>query len=112
LRLVDVDADDSTCTFELRNPEAEPDDTVGALIEENAEEVEEINARRRTFHLPEKAVPVDTSTERAETLHCRLHEKLQIGDHEDGSLVNEAEEMEYTKGTTIAEDLNTIDEAL
>ena len=132
LRLVDVDADDSTCTFELRNPEAEPDDTVGALIEQNAEEVEEIDARRRKFHLPEKAVPVDTSTERAETLHCRLHEKLQIGDrlwtitdiaadsatvtpgrdHEDGTLVNEAEDLEYTKGTTIAEDLNTIDEAL
>jgi hypothetical protein len=80
LRLVDVDADNSTCMFELRNPEAEPDDTVGALIEQNAEDVEKTNARRDKFHLPEKALPVDTSTKPAETLHCRLHEQLQIGD--------------------------------
>jgi hypothetical protein len=132
LTVVDVDADAGTAVLELHNPEAEPDEMVAALIEENAENAEEANQRRERFHLPEKPVPVDTSTMRVETIHCRVHEKLQIGDrlwtvtdvaadrvtltpghdHEAHNLVNELEDLEYTKGIPVAEDLNVIDEAL
>lgn len=64
----------------FHNPEAQPDGIVGDLIEESFEDVEAANEWRDKLHLPEKAVPVDTSTVPIETLHCRLHEKLQVGD--------------------------------
>ena len=133
LALIDIDSDSGSATFELRNPEAQPDAMVGDLIEQRLEEVEAANARRDKVHLPEKAVPVDTSTMPVETLHCRLHEKLQVGDrlwtvtdiaadrvtltpghdHETHGLVNEVEDLEYEPETiAIAEKLNGIDEAL
>jgi len=104
---------------------------VGALIEENAENVEMANEHRDKWHLPEKPVPVDTSTEPVETLHCRLHERLQIGDrvwtiteisadgvtvtpghdHEARNLANELEDLEYTESTGMSADLNVIDDA-
>lgn len=133
LTLVDLDASAGSATFELHNPEAQPDGLVGDLIEENVEDVQAANAWRDNVHLPEKAVPVDTETLAVETLHCRLHEKLQIGDrrwtvtdiaadqvtltpghdHETDTLVNEAERVEYgPTGIAIAETLNAIDQAL
>jgi hypothetical protein len=132
LMLVDYDVDAGTAILELHNPEAEPNEMVAALIEENAKKVEETNQRREKLHLPEKTVPVDTSTGRVEKIRCRLHEKLQIGDrlwtvtsiaadavtltpghdHEAHTWVNELEDLEYTKGIPVAGDLNTIDEAL
>lgn len=115
LVLVSTDARDGTATFELRNPEAEPDSTVAALVDEAVEDVETANAHRETFHLPEKAVPVDTSTAPRQTLNCTLEEKLQIGDrvwtvteiaddqvtltpgkdHETHTLVTKIEELMY-----------------
>jgi hypothetical protein len=131
LTMVSFDADAGTADFDLHNPEAEPDKMVAALIEQNAEHAEKGNERRDKLHLPETAVPVDTSTVPVETLHCRLHEKLQIGDrlwtvtgidadgvtltpghdHEADTLANKLEDVEYTGGLSVAEDLNTIDEA-
>jgi hypothetical protein len=131
LRLVEYDVDAETAVLQLHNPEAEPNEMVGALIEENAENVEKANEHRDKWHLPEKPVPVDTSTEPLETLQCRLHEKLQIGDrvwtitdisadgvtltpghdHESHNVVNELEDLEYTRGTGISADLNVIDDA-
>lgn len=133
LALVDFDAGAGTAIFELRNPEAQPDGMVGDLIEERFEDVEAANEWRDKLHLPEEAVPVDTSTMPVETLDCRLHEKLQIGDrlwtvsdiaadrvtltpghdHETHTVVNEVEDLEYGPTTiAIAEKLNAIDEAL
>jgi hypothetical protein len=132
LTLVDSDADAHTAVFELHNPEAEPNQMVGALIEQHAENAENANERRDKLHLLEKAVPVDTSTVPMETIHCRLHEKLQIGDrlwtvtdiavdnvtvraghdNEADTLVNKLEDVEYTGGITAAQSLNVIDEAL
>ena len=133
LELVDVDASAGSATFELRNPEAQPDDMVGDLIEEAVEDAETANEWRDKVHLPERAVPVDTETMAVETLHCRLHEKLQMGDrrwtlteisadrvtltpghdHEAHTLVNEAEGLEYgPTGIAVAETLNAIDEVL
>ena len=131
LKLVDYDAAAETAILELHNPEAEPNEMVGALIEENAENVEMANEHRDKWHLPEKPVPVDTSTEPVETLHCRLHERLQIGDrvwtiteisadgvtvtpghdHEARNLANELEDLEYTESTGMSADLNVIDDA-
>jgi hypothetical protein len=133
LALVDIDASVGTATFELHNPEARPDTMVGDLIEERLEDVEATNEWRDKLHLPVKAVPVDTSTSPIETLHCRLHEKLQVGDrlwtvteigphqvtltpghdHETRTLVNDVDDLEYgPEGIAIAEKLNGIDEAL
>lgn len=133
LTLLAVDDAAGSATFELHNPGARSDSMVGGLIEENLEEVEAANEWRDRVHLPEKAVPVDTETMPVETLHCRLHEKLQIGDrrwtvtdiagdhvtltpghdHETRTVVNEAEDLAYgPTGTALAEKLNGIDEAL
>jgi hypothetical protein len=133
LALIDIDASAGSATFELHNPEAQPDAMVGDLIEERLEDVVAANERRDKLHLPEKAVSVDTATMPIETLHCRLHEKLQVGDrlwtvtdigadrvtltpghdHETHTLVNEVEDLEYgPAGIAIAEKLNGIDEAL
>jgi len=133
LTLIASDASAGTATFELHNPEAQPDGMVGSLIEESFEEVEAANEWRDRVHLPEKAVPVDTETLPVETLHCRLHEKLQVGnrrwtvtdigadqvtltpghDHETHTLANEAEDLAYgPTGIAVAEKLNAIDDAL
>jgi hypothetical protein len=133
LTLTDVSAADGTAIFELHNPEAEPDRLAGDLIRENLEDVEEANRWRDRLDLPEKAVPVDSSTMPVEVLHCTVGEKLMIGDrtwkvaevsgdqvtltpghdHETHSLVNSAEEVEYgPAGIAIAETLSTLDEGL
>jgi transcriptional/translational regulatory protein YebC/TACO1 len=132
LTLLGHDQDAGTAEFELHNPEAEPDNLVSEVIEQEAERVERSNERRDKLHFPEKPLPVDTSTEARETIHARLHEKLQIGDrvwtvtdiasefvtlspghdHESHTLANELEDVEYTSGLKVAEDLNTIDTAL
>lgn len=132
LALIDTDAASGTATFELHNPEAQPDERVGGLVEEAVEDVEGTNEWRDRLHLPEKAVPVDTSTVPDEQLNCRLHEKLQIGDrvwtvtdiaadrvtltpgrdHEADTLSNKIEDVGYeSPGVVAAEALNTIDEA-
>lgn len=133
LTLIDIDPGAGTATFELDNPEAEPDEMVADLIEERLEDVEAANEWRDRVHLPEKAVPVDTETMPRATLRCRLHEKLEIGDrrwtvtdvaadhvtltpghdHETHTLVNEVEDAEYSRtAIALAEKLNGIDEAL
>jgi hypothetical protein len=133
LTLTDVSADDGTAVFQLHNPEAEPDRMAGDLIRANLEEVEEANRRRDRLDLPEKPVPVDTSTMPVEVLRCRTGEKLLIGDrtwkvaeisadhvtltpghdHEAHSPANAAEELEYgPAGIAVAEALNTLDEGL
>lgn len=133
LTLVDVNASAGTAVFELHNPEAQADDLAGALIQENAEDVNEANRWRDKLRLPEKPVPVDTSTMPVEVLHCRLHEKLQLGDrvwvvteiasdsvtltprhdHETRSMINAAEEEPYSpEAIALAETLNQIDEGL
>jgi hypothetical protein len=133
LALIACDAGSETATFELRNPEAEPDSTVSGLVEEAVEDVDTANEWRDKFHLPEKAVPVDTSTVPVQRLECRLHEKLQIGDrvwtlseigtdrvaltpghdHEDHTLVNKVEDLEYSAPVINAADaLNAVDEVL
>ena len=132
LTLIAMDAAAGSATFELHNPEAEPDSMVGDLIEERSEDVEAANEWRDRVHLPEKALPVDTETMPVETLHCRLHEKLQVGDrrwtvtdiaadrvtltpghdHEAPTLVNEVEDLEYgPTAIALAEKLNGIDGA-
>jgi hypothetical protein len=116
LTLADVDAADGTVVFELHNPDAEPDDLVEGLIEQNVADAETTNRHRDLFGLPEKPVPVDTSTEQTETLRVKLHEKLQVGDRvwqlteisgdsatlspgrdsESRSLVNSVEDLAYS----------------
>lgn len=133
LELVSCDAGSGTASFDLRNPEAKPDSTVSGLVEEAIADVDAANERRDKFHLPEKAVPVDTSTVPVQRLECRLHEKLQIGDRvwtltdigtdrvmltpghdrEAHTLVNKIEDLEYSAPVINAADtLNTADEAL
>ncbi|MCW2783757.1 MAG: hypothetical protein JWP74_274 [Marmoricola sp.] len=80
LTLHKVSATEGTAEFELHNPEAKPDAMVSGLTEANSEDVERQNRWRDDLHLPEKAVPVDTSTVAVEVIHAKLHEKLQIGD--------------------------------
>jgi hypothetical protein len=131
--LVSTDPGAGTATLDLHNPAAEPDEMVAGLIEEHEADVESTNEWRDRLHLPEKAVPVDVSTARVERIECTLHEKLLIGirqwrvteiaadsvtlipghDHETHTLVNEAEDLAYgPTATTLAEDLNTLDEGL
>ena len=133
LKLTACDDAAATATFELHNPEAQPDAMVAALIEQNAENVEATNGWRDKLHVPEKAVPVDTSTMTVETLHCRLHERLQVGDrvwtvasvaadavtltpgedHEARTFMNEVRDTEFGPGATaIAEGLGTVDRDL
>jgi hypothetical protein len=132
LALIDTDPAAGTATFELHNPEAQPDERVGDLVEEAVEDAEASNEWRDKLHLPEKPVPVDTSTVTTEQLDCRLHEKLQIGDrvwavtdiaadrvtltpgrdHEADTLSNKIEDVGYEgPGVNAAEALNTIDDA-
>jgi hypothetical protein len=75
-----INAVEGTADFEFRNPEAEPDEMVDGLIEENRRDAERSNHWRDDLRLPEMTVPVDASTEAVELIHARLHEKLQIGD--------------------------------
>ncbi len=133
LTLLACDAGSGTATLELHNPEAQPDSTVSGLVEEAIEDVDAANERRDKLHLPEKAVPVDTSTVPVQRLDCRLHEKLQIGDrvwtltdiatdrvtltpghdHEAHTLVNKIEDLEYGAPVIDAADaLNSVDKGL
>lgn len=131
--LLGFDASAGTAAFELRNPDAQPDEMVSELIEQNREEAEASNAWRDKLHLPDRAVPVDTSTMPVETVSCTLHERLQIGDrvwtvtsiapdgvtltpgrdHEAHTLANEVADLEYSpEGIAIAEDLAHLDRDL
>lgn len=133
LTLMDFDPAAGTATFELHNPEAQPDEMVSGLIEQNLESVERANGWRDKLHLPEKTVPVDTSTNAVETLHCSLGEKLQIGDrvwtvtaitadsvaltpgadHEAHTLANKVEDLEYSpEAIAIAQDLSAFERDL
>jgi hypothetical protein len=80
LALIDWSEAEGTAVFELHNPDAQQDSMVGELIAENEQEVEKTNRWRDKLHLPEKAIPVDTFTMPTEVLHCKLHQKLQVGD--------------------------------
>ncbi|MCW2753186.1 MAG: hypothetical protein JWQ32_597 [Marmoricola sp.] len=80
LALIALNAAEGTADFELHNPDAEPDVMVGGLIAANAQDVERGNRRRDDLRLPEKAVPIDTSTAAVEVIRGKLGEKLQIGD--------------------------------
>lgn len=133
LTLVGVDANANTATLELHNPEAQPNEIVGGLIEENLVDVEAKNKWRDRLHLRELAVPVDTVTMAVEVLHCALHERLLIGDrvwtvtdigdkgvtltagrdHEAHTLVNEVERLENSPEVIgFAEGLGSLDRDL
>jgi hypothetical protein len=133
LTVVSTDAEAKTATLELRNPEAEPDSMISDLVEDHLEDAESVNKWRDRLHLPEEPVPVDTSTQADEMIHCHLHERLQIGDrvwkvtaisedavtltpghdYETDSLVNKVERAGYSEqGTAVAQALTRVDEAL
>src|SRR5437588_8735899 len=76
LTLTGVNAVEGTADFELHNPEAQPDDMAAGLVWENAVNAVEGNQWRDRLHLPEKTVPVDTSTMPVVAIHAALHEKL------------------------------------
>ncbi|HEX4191210.1 MAG TPA: hypothetical protein VHZ06_09470 [Marmoricola sp.] len=133
LTLLELDASAGTATFEMHNPDAQPDEMVSGLIEQNEESVEDVNRRRDRLHLPEKPVPVDTETKTVETIAATLHEKLLIGDrvwtvsaidlagvtltpghdHEAHTLLNEVEGLDYQPATiAVAEAAGAIDDAI
>jgi hypothetical protein len=133
LVLIDADPGAGTATLELRNPEAEPDAIVSGLVEEAVEDVEGANDWREKLHLPEKAVPVDSSTAKSQRLVCKLDEKLEIGDRvwtvtdiaegqvtlspgrdrESDTLINKIEDLAYGRpAIDAAEKLDTIDRGL
>ncbi len=127
------DPGENTAVFEFHNPEAKSDSLVEGLIEEELDSVEAANRWRDALHVPERAVPVDTSTVAVATYRVKLHERLRIGDRvwkveaisaegvtlrpghdfEAHTLVNQPEDFGYsTEGIAIAEKLNAIDEGL
>jgi hypothetical protein len=133
MRVVSTDPAAGTAVLELHNPQAEPDALVSGLIQQNVEDVGASNRLRDKLHLPEKAVPVDTSTAAVEELHCRVGERLRVGDRvwevsavtdgdvtltagrdqEADSLLNKVEDEEYAPEVLAAADrLNRLDQGL
>lgn len=133
LELIEASVSESSVVFELHNPEAEPDTMVGGLVEANLEDVERANRWREKAHLPDKPIPVDTSTLAVVVVRGKLHEKLQIGDrawtisavaadgvtltlghdYETHTLINIAAELEYQPEAIALEgQLGAVDNAI
>lgn len=133
LALIKMSAEEETADFELHNPEASRDPMVAGLIDANSVAVAREDRWRDELHLPEKAIPVDTSTEAVVVIRSKLHERLQIGDrvwsvsaigtetvtltpghdYEAHTVVNAAAELEYQpEAIAVEERLGAIDSAI
>lgn len=133
LTLTSTDPVEKTALIEVHNPEAKTDTLVAGLIEEELDSAEAANRWRDALHVPERAIPVDTSTLASATYRVKLHERLRIGDRvwkveaisaegvtlrpghdfEEHTVVNEPADFKYgPEGIAIGEQLNAVEESL